>query len=89
MNKMGLPISIIQDPKYRERRYREFIDCMKPFAQMLYHAHLYSRPTMLFHLDTGELETILDERSQKAIDHIMNERNKYIKESFPEYYNPE
>lgn len=79
----------ISDPAYLERRHREFIECMRPFSKMLEHVHLCSTPKIVYHFDTSEMETILDEKSQRAIDHIINERNKYVKECFPEFYNPE
>lgn len=78
-----------QDPHYLEKRHRELIPYMQIFSQMLARVYLYSRSTIVYHFDTNEMETILDASSQKAIDNIIEERDKFIKSDFPEFYNPE
>lgn len=83
--------AIQQDPRYLEKRVKEYKDAIQPYYKEI--GRLYCLfPPAGFRLDmqTGEMETLpLLPKYQNAIDRILWAKQEMIKECFPEFYNPE
>jgi len=75
-------------PEERHHRIREFKLSLEPFAHMLTRIYTIMPHPGYIIKDDGqfELRPYLPEW-QKKIDEVIKERDEYIKENFPEFYN--
>jgi hypothetical protein len=74
-------------PEERHARIREFKQSLEPFAHMLTHIYtIMPHPGYLIK-DDGQFEPLPPQPEwQKKIDEISRERDRYVKENFPEFY---
>lgn len=78
----------LMDERERYYRHREMMACLEPFTQML--AHIYTimpNPGYVIDLTNNTFEPLppLPEW-QEIIDKVIEMRNEYIKNNFPEFY---
>lgn len=79
--------SIKPDIKELERKYRAYLLDMTFFAKHLeLILNTMPTPNILLDLSTGEWETELQPEWQLKIDKLMEAKNEFVKQRYPEFY---
>jgi hypothetical protein len=79
--------SIKEDPILLERKHRQLLNDLQYFVVALTRLHeIMPAPDLILDLKTGEWEREIKPEWQERIDKILNAKNEYVKDNYPEFY---